>query len=498
MITNTMISSNLKPVQQIHQQVNVQHQNKNLLQPTTNNQKLVYSNKLQKETANITPIASSSNQGKSYQVNSSINLGQSSLNQPSPMSDIKPQIEKLQQQLQQQQSQQNEVLNESILNDCILPDTRIFASLLNKDHSLPPANSSNPNQKNDIKFKTVLIGNTEHVILDNLQNLSDFKGNFTDLKNLACSVADHLQKSVSIPAFLLIESKPTVDKIKSILNDIHINPIIIDTCASNSTQPQTNTNCQTDQQKSMQPLDPNPNREKFNQQHQNLIKKLSSQDPIEQTLPPPQSAVPSAPQTPQPQTINIVNPNNTPVTEKKTKSATPKRRVTKPKKSQIIVNSAGQTQVNKSKLTINDLIQQNAMNSSQELDKSNEPLAKKIKTINQLCNQPVQAQTVEIVQTQAPVQPANINSNPIQIQQAQPQNMDWLDQQIQFASEFIDSLATSVNDNQEQNTHQQEQQTQHQVQQQHQMSAATNEYNFDLDPFDTNLFFTTNLNDIEF
>ncbi|CAF0935267.1 unnamed protein product, partial [Brachionus calyciflorus] len=44
--------------------------------------------------------------------------------------------------------------------------------------------------------------------------------------------------------------------------------------------------------------------------------------------------------------------------------------------------------------------------------------------------------------------------------------------------------------------HQQQPQQQQQQQQQHQ--NIMNDYNFELDPFDTNLYFSSNLNDIDF
>ncbi|CAF0935248.1 unnamed protein product [Brachionus calyciflorus] len=452
-------------------------------EPVVNHTKIVY-NKQQKEIVNITPIAA--NTKEIIHTN------------------IEPQ-------------KKEEEINETILNECILPDTRIFASLLNKDHTLPNNNPNSQAQKNEIKYKTVLIGNTEHVILDNLQNLSDFKGNFSELKNLACSVADHLNKSVSIPAFLLIDSKSSVEKIKSLLGDININPIIIDTLTQGAQQ-----NEPTPKQ-----VDPNADREKFQQHHQNLIKKLSSNN------------------------INNNNPNNNNNSNqieiinnqqqvnsnqdlsKQKKISTPKRRTPKPKKTQIVINSNGQALVNKSKLTINDLIQQNALNQSLEMEKSSEPNAKKIKTINQLVNieQQKLVQPVVSIQTLQPIQ---------QIQQCQPlpsitqiqqeprlQNNnnntnpsnDWLDQQIQIANEFIDTL--TKNDEkmiktesldlvkQEPNLHMQnvvdlnnhqhhQQQPQQQQQQQQQHQNIMNDYNFELDPFDTNLYFSSNLNDIDF
>lgn len=378
---------------------------------------------------------------------------------------------------------QKEEINETILNECILPDTRIFASLLNKDHNLPNNNSSG--QKNEIKYKTVLIGNTEHVILDNLQNLSDFKGNFSELKNLACSVADHLNKSVSIPAFLLIDSKSSIEKIKTLLGDININPIVIDTLSQNSQQNDTKSG-----------IDQNTDREKFNQHHQNLIKKLNSNK------------------------IETVNNYSSPVQDsdanKQKKISTPKRRVAKPRKPQIIINSNG-TQVNKSKLTINDLIQQNAMNQSLEAEKSSEPTAKKIRTINQLVKaEPKINQSPITIQSAQPIQqiPQLLKipiSQPVKNDETKIQpNNDWLDEQIQLANEFIDTL--TKNDEKEKKTKSDSEEfvkneptlASNFVNDENILSSVnssnllSSDYNFEIDPFDTNLYFSSNLNDIEF
>ena len=117
--------------------------------------------------------------------------------------------------------------NEACLNELILPDTRIFASLLNKDsnavtaaHSTNKETNTNTNKRvlTDLTYKTVLIGNSEHIILDNLQNLADFRGDFTKLKNLATAVANRFNKPVTIPAFMLIDNKNSLEKYTSNYN----------------------------------------------------------------------------------------------------------------------------------------------------------------------------------------------------------------------------------------------------------------------------------------
>jgi hypothetical protein len=115
------------------------------------------------------------------------------------------------------------------LNEFILPDTRIFASLLNKTGQQSTSNKAGNNKRNlDLTYKTAMIGQTEHVILDNQNNLSDYKGNLVQLQNLACLIANQLKKPVTIPAFMLIE-QDNIDEIKSLFNEKNINPIVIET-----------------------------------------------------------------------------------------------------------------------------------------------------------------------------------------------------------------------------------------------------------------------------
>ena len=131
------------------------------------------------------------------------------------------------------------VPNEDFLNDLLLPDTRIFASLLNKDardsiNTLNTGSGHKGGSLTDLTFKTVLIGNCEHIILDNLNNLSDFRGDFSKLQNLARAVANKFNKPVTIPAFFMIDDKPAVEKVKENLKEKNIYPIVIETNSSHS------------------------------------------------------------------------------------------------------------------------------------------------------------------------------------------------------------------------------------------------------------------------
>ena len=201
----------------------------------------------------------------------------------------------LQPQSQSQQSDENIMPSESILNELILPDTRIFASLLNKDSnaaaaaSTAAAASCSLNQKDlannkrvltDLTYKTILIGNCEHIILDNLHNLADFRGDFTKLKNLASAVANRFNKPVTIPAFLLIENKLSLEKVKECLNEKQIHPIIIETSStstSNST-PQNNNNNNNNNYKTTQ-NQTNQTNKQFKEQNQHIIQTLNKQTP---------------------------------------------------------------------------------------------------------------------------------------------------------------------------------------------------------------------------
>lgn len=139
---------------------------------------------------------------------------------------------------------------DSILNSLIVPDTRIFASFLSKDFNnnkniIPnltfpePTHTTNP--LNELAYKTLIIGNNEHIILDNPNNLSDFRGSYEKLKNVAIALANKLNKPVSVPAFLLIESEEALEDVRESLIQKQINPIIIET-TNNLNQSVNNTN----------------------------------------------------------------------------------------------------------------------------------------------------------------------------------------------------------------------------------------------------------------
>ncbi len=74
-----------------------------------------------------------------------------------------------------------------------------------------------------------MIGNTEHIILDNLTNLSDYRGDFSKLHTLASAVANKFNKPVTIPAFMLMtEETEAIERIKEELMEKSIQPILID------------------------------------------------------------------------------------------------------------------------------------------------------------------------------------------------------------------------------------------------------------------------------
>jgi hypothetical protein len=93
-----------------------------------------------------------------------------------------------------------------------------------------PTNTTNP--LNELAYKTLIIGNNEHIILDNPNNLSDFRGSYEKLKNVAIALANKLNKPVSVPAFLLIDSEEALENVRDTLSQKQINPIIIETTNS--------------------------------------------------------------------------------------------------------------------------------------------------------------------------------------------------------------------------------------------------------------------------
>lgn len=76
-------------------------------------------------------------------------------------------------------------------------------------------------------------GNTEHIILDNLNNLSDYRGDFAKLQTLASAVANKFNKPVTIPSFLLMKDDATVQNVKQELIGNNINPMIIENLECN-------------------------------------------------------------------------------------------------------------------------------------------------------------------------------------------------------------------------------------------------------------------------
>ena len=87
----------------------------------------------------------------------------------------------------------------------------------------------------------ILNSNNEHIILDNPNNLSDFRGSYEKLKNVAIALANKLNKPVSVPAFLLIDSEEALENVRDTLSQKQINPIIIETTNS-LTHSDNNTN----------------------------------------------------------------------------------------------------------------------------------------------------------------------------------------------------------------------------------------------------------------
>ncbi len=103
------------------------------------------------------------------------------------------------------------------------------------NHQQASANNQNSNINTktkthaDLTYKTVMIGNTEHIVLDNLTNLSDYRGDFSKLQTLASAVANKFNKPVTIPAFMLMtEETKAIERIKEQLMEDSIQPILID------------------------------------------------------------------------------------------------------------------------------------------------------------------------------------------------------------------------------------------------------------------------------
>ena len=78
-------------------------------------------------------------------------------------------------------------------------------------------------------------------------------GDFSKLKNLAAAVANRFNKPVTIPAFLLIDNKFSLEQVKESLNEKHIHPIIIETNAATAAS-QSSKQQQIQQPSQLQPI----------------------------------------------------------------------------------------------------------------------------------------------------------------------------------------------------------------------------------------------------
>ena len=116
----------------------------------------------------------------------------------------------------------------SKLNQYMVPDTRVFKRLLKAPHLMKKKADGKLQQGTDtLTYKTVMIGSVEHIVLDNIENLSNFSGNIEKLKLYAYTLATRLQKPVTIPGFLSLKDKNISKNIDTTLDSVLKRPLYV-------------------------------------------------------------------------------------------------------------------------------------------------------------------------------------------------------------------------------------------------------------------------------
>lgn len=133
--------------------------------------------------------------------------------------------------------EQVNITNE-LLNDFLLPDSRIFKKIFKSSTEQSVQQGQLKYSNELLTFKTVKIGNLEHIIIDNVENLNSFKGNIDKLQTIAYGLALKLNKPVTIPAYLLIKTLQSqqgcLNDIENVLKEKNIKPLVISNQKTNN------------------------------------------------------------------------------------------------------------------------------------------------------------------------------------------------------------------------------------------------------------------------
>jgi hypothetical protein len=107
------------------------------------------------------------------------------------------------------------------LNQHMTPDARVFKKLLKAPQLLKKIAEGQVEHKDDIlTYKTVTIGSVEHIVLDNVENLTNYAGDLDSLKRYAYQLATKLRKPVTIPGFLLLKDSGSSKTIENALDSV--------------------------------------------------------------------------------------------------------------------------------------------------------------------------------------------------------------------------------------------------------------------------------------
>lgn len=104
------------------------------------------------------------------------------------------------------ENRENLTISTDYLDKYLIPDSRVLKNYLRK---FEPSSTTHKiqldNKEQSIQYRLANINNVEHVLIENNENLNNFKENIEKLQSLASMLATKLNKPVTIPAYLLVK-----------------------------------------------------------------------------------------------------------------------------------------------------------------------------------------------------------------------------------------------------------------------------------------------------
>jgi hypothetical protein len=128
------------------------------------------------------------------------------------------------------ENRENLTISTDYLNKYLIPDSRVLKNYLRK---FEPSSTTSKvqfdnNKELQIAYRLVTINNVEHVLLENSENLNNFKENIEKLQSLACMLATKLNKPVTIPAYLLVKKTAgfSEESVRELFRENKLTPVI--------------------------------------------------------------------------------------------------------------------------------------------------------------------------------------------------------------------------------------------------------------------------------